>query len=476
MVNIIKKLMGRAVLKVATGLLIISILSSSVFASGGTLPGSAMSFWWALPFAGMLASLAFLPLVAIHFWEAHYGKIAFVWAFIALIFLIAAYGFSVAGPEILGTFFHHYLPFIILLGALYTISGGIYIEVQSHSTPLVNTLLMALGTALAGWIGTTGASMLLIRPFLHINRNRQHRVHHMVFFIFLVANVGGALTPLGDPPLFLGFLNGVSFFWPLQYLTPGLLGLALPLLLIFYVTDYFYVRKENHTFYHTYPTVRIKGGLNGFLFLGVIGAVLLSGLWKSGVKVFFGGISLDLQNMVRDGGLVSLALLSWILTPRTVHQANHFSWGPFKEIIKLFFGIFMTVIPVVAILNAGQLGAFAPLISLVSHDGVPQNAMYFWLSGGLSSFLDNAPTYLVFFHMAGGDAPVLMTSLARTLEAISLGSVFMGAMTYIGNAPNFMVKAIAESHKIYMPSFFGYMVWSIGILLPLLMFLSWWRF
>jgi Na+/H+ antiporter NhaD/arsenite permease-like protein len=240
--------------------------------------------------------------------------------------------------------------------------------------------------------------------------------------------------------------------------------------------DTFFVKKEGVSVRHTMPRIKIKGGLNGFLFLGVIGFVLVSGVWIPNLYIHIGGVSLEIQSVLRDVGFVILALISFLMTPHSIYQANHFSWEPFKEVAKLFFGIFMTVIPVIAILDAGLQGAMAPLISLVTHESIPQNSMYFWLSGGLSSILDNAPTYLVFFHMAGGDATSLMSSLSRTLEAISLGAVFMGAMTYIGNAPNFMVKAIAEGQHIRMPSFFGYLAWSLGILLPLFILLSWWRF
>ncbi|HUX80307.1 MAG TPA: sodium:proton antiporter [Alphaproteobacteria bacterium] len=457
-------------------LALIFTLPSPLFAAGGALPGHTLSLWWALPFAGMLASLALLPLIAIHFWEAHYGKVALGWSLLTIFSLMGVFGISLSQDVILGTFFHHFLPFVIMIGALYTIAGGIQIEMESHATPLLNTCILAVGTFFAGWIGTTGASILLIRPLLHINRDRKMRVHHMIFFIFLVANIGGALTPLGDPPLFIGFLNGVSFFWPLEHLLLPMVVLIVPLLLIFYGLDKFFVMREGIRLRNTRLRMKIKGEWNGLLFIGVIGFVLLSGLWKSGLTLNVGGVSLDIQNVIRDAGLVLLALISWVFTPTKIHQANHFSWEPLKEVVKLFFGVFITVIPVIAILGARLNGAMAPLISLVNIDDHPQNGMYFWLSGGLSSLLDNAPTYLVFFHMAGGDATVLMSSMARTLEAISLGAVFMGALTYIGNAPNFIVKSIAESHKIRMPSFFGYMAWSLLILLPLFIFLSWWWF
>jgi len=298
----------------------------------------------------------------------------------------------------------------------------------------------------------------------------------MVFFIFLVANIGGALTPLGDPPLFLGYLSGVSFFWPTQHLIWPMVAMAVPLLALFFVLDTYFLTKEKTVFEKLPVKVTIQGKLNGFFFLGVIAFVLLSGLWNPSYSFVLGGVSLELQNLVRDGGLVLLALLSWLCTPLYIHHANHFSWEPLKEVTKLFFGIFMTIIPVIAILNKGTEGAMAPLISLVEVGDQPQNAMYFWLSGILSSFLDNAPTYLVFFNMAGGDASVLMTTHSLTLVAISLGSVFMGAMTYIGNTPNFMVKSMAELHDIPMPSFFAYMVWSVSILVPLFIALSWWLF
>jgi Na+/H+ antiporter NhaD/arsenite permease-like protein len=440
------------------------------------LTSQSLSFWWILPFCGMLGSLALMPLLAIHFWENHYGKVAFGWSFITIGSLIATFGIPLAQTEVLETLFHHYLPFIIMIGALYTISGGIRIDVEAPSRPALNTALLAIGTLLAGWIGTTGASMLLIRPMLHVNRHRNHRVHHMIFFIFLVANIGGALTPLGDPPLFLGFLNGISFFWPTQHLIRPMVLMSLPLLALFYALDTYFVFKEGVIFQKAQLKVRIKGKWNGLLFLGVIGFVLLSGLWHPAYSLTLGGISLELQNVIRDGGLILLAILSWVLTPPAIHEDNHFSWEPLKEVAKLFFGIFITVIPVIAILDAGLQGAMAPLIALVDVGGQPQNAMYFWLSGLLSSFLDNAPTYLVFFNMAGGDATLLMSTLSQTLVAISLGSVFMGAMTYIGNTPNFMVKSIAEGHNIPMPSFFAYMAWSLSILLPLFLLLSWWLF
>lgn len=432
-----------------------------------------MSLWWALPFVGILGSIAIFPLTALHFWEYHYGKVALAWALIAILGLLAYFGISTGGQSIAATFFHHYLPFIIILGVLYVVAGGIHIEIQAPASPLINTAILVVGTFFAGWIGTTGASMLLIRPLIQVNRKRKSRIHQMIFFIFLVSNMGGALTPLGDPPLFLGFLNGVSFFWTVQSLASELIIVSMPLLILFYIIDSYLAHKEMLSFRHEMPVVRMSGASNGLFFLGIIGLVLLSGIWQPNIAFNFLGTVFELQNLVRDFGLVLIGLISWLTTPSETYKKNYFSWEPFKEIVKIFFGIFMTVIPVIAILNAGSDGALSPVISLVTKGGEPNNAMYFWLTGLLSAFLDNAPTYLVFFHVAGGDASALMTTLRHTLEAISLGSVFFGAMTYIGNAPNFMVKSIAESQKIKMPTFLGYMMWSIAILIPMFLFLAW---
>lgn len=449
---------------------------SWVIANPSALPGETLGLLWALPFSAMLLSLALCPLFTPHVWESHYGKIACGIAAITIISLFLTFGGETSCSVVLATLFHDYLPFIIMIGALYTIAGGIQIRVEAPATPFINTGFLALGTILAGWIGTTGASMVCIRPFLHLNGHRVKKVHHVIFFIFLVANIGGALTPLGDPPLFLGFLKGVDFFWPLTHLSASWGMMSFFLLGAFYFLDAFMAKQEGFSAPSTWPKVTFKGALNGCLFLGVLGFVLLSGLWTSSGTLELGFLSLEVSHLVREGGLIFLATLSYLLTSPTIHKANHFSWGPLQEVAKLFFGIFITVIPVVAILQAGPHGALAPLIHLVTHQGIPQNEMYFWLSGGLSSCLDNAPTYLVFFHMAGGDSALLMTKLSQTLVAISLGSVFMGAMTYIGNAPNFMVKTISESHKIRMPSFFGYMLWSCSLLLPLFCLLAWWRF
>jgi len=325
-------------------------------------------------------------------------------------------------------------------------------------------------------MGTTGAAMLLIRPLLRANRHRRYKVHSVVFFIFLVANIGGSLTPLGDPPLFLGFLQGVSFFWTTShlFLMTGLLSLAL--LIVYFILDTVCFAGEGRP---KPPAVDngekfgCEGKINLLLLACVASVVLMSGLWRPATEaVTIYGIELAWQNIARDVMLLIIAGLSLQLTSRECRDKNAFSWGPIEETAKLFLGIFLSMIPVIAILKAGAGGALAPLVNLVSKDGQPVNSMYFWLTGGLSSFLDNAPTYLVFFNIAGGDAQQLMGPMSQTLAAISAGSVYMGANSYIGNAPNLMMRSIAEEQGVAMPGFFGYMLWSGGILVPLFVILS----
>ncbi|MBS0320555.1 MAG: sodium:proton antiporter, partial [Proteobacteria bacterium] len=342
----------------------------------------------------------------------------------------------------------------------------------------LNTGILALGAALASVMGTTGASMLLIRPLLRANDNRRHRAHVVVFFIFLVANIGGALTPLGDPPLFLGFLKGVDFFWTTQALLWPTLMASCILLALFHAVDRWLWQREGEARPAAQdPTpdqpVHIDGKINFLFLLGILALVLLSGAWKSGIAIDIAGTSRDLQGIVRDAGLLGIAWASWRLTPHAVREAHHFEWGPIVEVAKLFAGIFLTIIPAIAMLRAGTDGALAPVVNLVTGtDGQPNDALYFWVTGALSSFLDNAPTYLVFFNLAGADPAALMGPMASTLTAISLGAVFMGANTYIGNAPNFMVKAIAESRGVRMPSFFAYLGWAVLVLMPIYVLLT----
>ena len=522
--------------------------------------GQGLSVLWVIPFAGMLLSIALGPIFAPHFWHANYGKVAAGGIVIFSIPFLATFKGD-AFYEILHIVLLDYVPFIILLGALFTAAGGICLKGSLRGSPAVNTAILFIGTVLASWMGTTGAAMLLIRPILRANAWRKHQVHVVVFFIFLVANIGGSLTPLGDPPLFLGFLKGVDFFWTMKLL-PVMTPVALFLLVVFFIFDTIMFKKEGPA-----PDdgekvpLKLEGTTNFALIGCIIGAILLS-TWLGknkftdssvgekmkpaieaavfemeeakadlsnyvetnegatfnqtnqeyhkkrvthldavsavnqlrakkthdetmGLHVF--GVTVPFSNLVRDGLLIFIALISLKLTPMyktvkddhghevaaegeeetNVRAANGFTWEPILEVAKLFIAIFICMIPALKILQAGVNGGLSSVVLAVqSSTNDPVNMMYFWLTGILSSFLDNAPTYVVFFNTAGGDPTSLMGPLGQTLLAISCGAVFMGANTYIGNAPNFMVKAIAEENGVKMPSFFGYMAWSVAILIP----------
>jgi Na+/H+ antiporter NhaD/arsenite permease-like protein len=447
-------------------------------AEGAHINGAALGAYWAIPFAGLLLSIAILPLAAPDIWHHHYGKISAAWALAFIVPCLLMYGASVTLYELMHTILLEYVPFLILLFALFTVAGGVLIKGNLHGSPGLNTSILGIGTLIASVTGTTGAAMLLIRPIIRANDNRLHNAHVIVFFIFLVANIGGSLTPLGDPPLFLGFLKGVSFFWPTTHLFLPMLLVAVILLAVFYVLDWYLFHIDEDYPPKPDPTpdsrLRIVGWVNVALLGAIVAAVLMSGIWKPGISWTVNHIELELQNIVRDVLLLVIARISWTVTRADVREGNGFTWGPIIEVAKLFAGIFITIIPAIAILKAGMNGSLSSIVGLVTDSqGQPINAMYFWLAGGLSSFLDNAPTYLVFFNMAGGDAQQLMGPMAMTLMAISAGAVFMGANTYIGNAPNFMVKAIAEERGVKMPSFFGYMAWSIAFLIPCFLLVTW---
>lgn len=451
------------------------LLALPLTANASGFNAAELSLVWGLPFALILLSIATGPLLFAHTWHHHFGKITAGWTLLFLIPFTLVFGFGESVHLIAHAMVGEYIPFILLLLALYTISGGILVWGNLHGSPKLNTALLAIGTLLAPIMGTTGAAMLMIRPLLKANDNRKHNVHVVIFFIFLVANIGGGLTPLGDPPLFLGFLKGVDFMWTVQHMLAPVMISTVVLLTIFYIIDSRYFAKEGELLPRdpspdSEEGIKLFGKWNFVLLLCVIGAVLLSGMWKPqhpGFDIL--GTNYPLPNLVRDAILLVLTVVSLAITPKPVRAGNEFNFDPIAEVAKLFAGIFITISPVLAMLQAGEKGAFAGIISLV-HDsaGQPINTMYFWMSGILSAFLDNAPTYLVFFNMAGGDPHELMRGdLFHTLLAVSMGSVFMGALSYIGNAPNFMVKAIAEQRKVPMPSFFGYIAWSFGILIPL---------
>jgi Na+/H+ antiporter NhaD/arsenite permease-like protein len=458
------------------------VSQSLIFGADGShgsaphLAGENLAIFWIIPFVGILLSIAIFPLVASDFWHHNFGKISLFWGLSLILPFLFTFGFQITLYELLHVGLLEYVPFIILLLSLFTISGGVCLKGALVGTPILNTGIIFIGTLLASWMGTTGAAMLLIRPLIRANSFREKKVHIIVFFIFLVANIGGSLTPLGDPPLFLGFLKGVNFFWTTTAMFYPMLFMASSLLIIFYFLDNYFYNKEKlkEPNEKNDEKLSIEGAFNLFLLFGVILGVLMSGFWKPGIQISIYHVDVEIQNIFRDILLLTLTYISWIYTSKNIRDSNEYTWFPIVEVGKLFAGIFVTIIPAIAILKAGTNGALSTVVSSVSNDsGEPINYMYFWLTGILSSFLDNAPTYLVFFNTAGGDPSVLMTDLYNTLLAISAGAVFMGANTYIGNAPNFMVKSISESSGIEMPSFFGYFIkWSIPILLPLFIIVS----
>jgi Na+/H+ antiporter NhaD/arsenite permease-like protein len=415
--------------------------------------------WSIAPFVLMLLSIAIVPLAAPTWWDKNTNKLLLSIAVSIPILIVIV----PAAPHLLLNSLKDYFSFIVLLGALFVISGGIFIKGEKAGTPLVNTAFLAIGAILANLIGTTGASMLLIRPYLRANHARQHQAHLVIFFIFIVSNVGGALTPLGDPPLFLGFLRGVPFQWTLT-LFPVWASAVGALLVVFNFYDQ-YIFLQDDLAVHGALAERVQprrkvdfeGGMNFIFLAGVMGAAILSGsfAWPRGIQ---------------ESIMILMAVLSWFTTPKSIHHANHFHFAAIAEVAALFLGIFVTMIPALEILNvrASALNLRTPW-------------HYFWMSGGLSSFLDNAPTYLTFTAMAsgvvGGSAEnlkgLLESDLGRLLlRAVSCGSVFMGANSYIGNGPNFMVKSIAEHHRVKMPSFGGYLVYSGTILIPLFIILT----
>jgi Na+/H+ antiporter NhaD/arsenite permease-like protein len=447
---------------------------------GSTIPvvseidGASLPLLWALPFVGMLASIALFPLLAPRAWEHHQGKITALLAACLLLPMFVLLGPTAAIGSLAHTLLLDYVPFILLLVALFAVSSGIVVRGNLHGAPWVNVVFLGVGTVLASFIGTTGASMVMIRPLMRANDDRKHSAHTVIFFIFLVSNIGGSLTPLGDPPLFLGFLRGIDFFWPTQHLfLPTMLAVSI-VLAVFAVVDTVLYRREGHLARDPTPDapLRVEGLLNMVLIGAIVAVVLLSASAELG-HVDLLGVELPVAGILRDVALVAIAVVSVTGTPEANHRMNGFTWEPMKEVARLFAGIFITMIPVMAMLRAGLDGSFRSLLGLiVGPDGAPNDMAFFWLTGLLSSFLDNAPTYLVFFELGGGDPVHLMAAGATTLAAISAGAVFMGANTYIGNAPNFMVYAIARNGGVRMPGFFGYMTWSGLVLLPTFLVVS----
>jgi Na+/H+ antiporter NhaD/arsenite permease-like protein len=435
-------------------------------------PSTQLTPTWAVfPFVGYLLLIAILPLFAARFWESNRNKLILAIA-AGVPAIVHLTSLSSGGMGQLLRTGSDYVAFMALLGALFTISGGVCLRGALVGTPAVNTAFMAAGAVLASVIGTTGASALLVRPLLRANAHRPRASHIVVFFIFIVSNAGGLLTPLGDPPLFLGFLRGVPFTWTLRLAPAWALvnGALLALFAVFDRVAFARDRGKSLPLRQSNPAIevgplRLEGGINLLWLLGIVGVVFVTGTLSVRLARYPHVLSL-----MQVGGMLGCAGLSWMTTPPAVRAVNRFSWAPLVEVAAIFLGVFITMIPALSYLE--QRGA-----SL----GITQPAQFFWASGALSSVLDNAPTYLTFASLAVGVADAgsgllsagglgalaMHPTGAPLLAAVSCGAVMMGAVTYIGNGPNFMVKAIAEQHHVRTPSFFGYVAWSGAILLPL---------
>ena len=427
-----------------------------------------LSLLWVIPFLGILLSIAFFPLFAPHLWHNHYGKISLFWWIVFFGAFIVKFGIATGMFYLLEVYILEFIPFIALLLALFTVAGGIQLKGDLAGTPKVNALMILTGGALASFMGTTGASMLIIRPILKANAWRKNRAHIVVFVIFIAANIGGGLTPLGDPPLFLGFLKGIDFFWTMKHmLAPVAFSISI-LIIIFFIMDTYYYKKENNPAPKSGgDKLKLVGIPNILLIPCVVGAVIVSSI-NMGTAFTVHYVDVPLSSIVQVSLLLIITFVSLRISDPTIREENGFNWEPVKEVTKLFATIFMTMVIPIAMLKAGAGGPMGIVIrSVVDGSGEFINSHFFWATGILSSFLDNAPTYIVFFNTAGGNPVDLMGVHAGTLLAISAGAVFMGANTYIGNAPNFMIKSIAEDSGVAMPSFFGYMFkYSIPILIP----------
>ena len=432
--------------------------------------------WMCVPFACLLLCIAIFPLIKAEWWEKNRIWAVIIWSLLFVIPFAVKFGVKAAAESVIECVIDDYIGFIVLLFGLFCVAGNIKVEGSMVGSPRVNVILLAIGTLLSSWIGTTGASMLLVRPIIKMNSWRKHKSHIMVFFIFLVSNMGGSLTPIGDPPLLMGFSRGVPFFWSLRLFPILLFNMILELTLFYFIDRRAYRRdiakgrvpeiKENE------PLISFKG-LHNIIFIGVIIlAVILSGVLPElsafkdaagavkGITVFE-NVKLTYPAIIEIGLILMAAYLSFKTTDAGIRKENHFTWGAIEEVAVLFIGIFITMQPVLMILKNVGAGL-----------GISKPMEMFWITGSLSSFLDNTPTYLVFLTTAGamGMAQGVSTALGivsvKMLSAISCGAVFMGAVTYIGNAPNFMVKAISEENGIRMPSFFGYIIWSLCCLVP----------
>jgi len=424
---------------------------------------------WAIPFLGVLLSIALLPMLAPRLWHRRMAWVMGAWVAALLAPWAAVWGAPAAGRLAWHAILVEYLPFVTLLLALYTAAGGILLRGLIAGTPGGNTRLLAAGTLLAGVMGTTGAAMVLIHPLMRANAHRRRKVHLVIFFMILVANAGGALSPLGDPPLYLGYLHGVPFFWPLRHLGPPLGVLAALMLGLFYATDRVLARDEPPA--PRRERLRVRGWHNVALIAVVIAATLLQA--RIGGALVLGGEAIPTGRAVAVLAFLGVSGVSILLTPRAVHQGNDFSWHPMAEVALLFAAIFITIAPVLRMLEAGRAGPFAPVLALLQDSqGNRSPSAFFWLTGLLSAFLDNAPTYLVFLGLGDVRPEALDGARNAVLAALSAGAVFFGALTYIGNAPNMMLRAIASHRGVRMPGFFAFTATVAVLLLPVFAILT----
>ncbi len=438
----------------------------------GGLPYGSLA--WGLPFVGLLLTIAIAPIVVPTVWNRHYGKIVALWSLVFVLPDFFAEGFGGTLRRLLDVGLNTYLPFALLMGALFIITGGLRIRGAPHGTPGVNTVLIGIGAVASSLIGTPGASLLMLRPLVRANRHRVRSAHIYVFFIFLACNIGGALTPLGNPPLFLGYLRGVPFFWPATHLWLPTLALTVVLLAMFYVIDRsIYRRQVTEDVRPEIEKLGIDGGINLLLLLGTAATMMLRTYYPVPGAVTIFGVTWAFDDIVSDVLFIALALLSLKLTKPATRQENTFVWSPIVEVSILFAAIFVTLSPVDTIMAAGGHGPAAALFEQMFVVGVPNDRLFYLVPGMLSSVLDNAPSYLVFFGLAGDNATLLVDKLPVTLAAISAGASYFGAMTYIGNAPNLIAKGVVESYGIKMPNFFAYVGWSTVCLLPVLLLTMW---
>lgn len=432
----------------------------------GPAPHLARDVLWAVPFGGMLASIALFPMLAPRFWHRRMAAVALGWVLVLVVQETLVIGPRGAAAEAWHAVLDEYLPFVTLLLALYTAAGGILLRGGLRGTPLGNTVMLALATLAGGVMGTIGAAMVLIHPLLHANAHRARKVHLVVFFILLAGNAGGALSPLG-PPLYIGLLQDVPFFWPLRHLGVPLLLLATVLLATFCLLDWRMSRSDPPA--SQAERFRLRGWPNVVMVLVVAVNVVVQGLVDLG-EVDLLGQDIETVRLAGVALCLGVSVLSLVVTPRAVRQGNDFSWHPMVEVAVLFAAIFITIEPVIDMLRAGLDGPLAPLLRLTTDAaGQPIPLAFFWLAGILSAFLDNAPTYLVFFKLAGDD-PAGRGMVV--LRALSAGAVFFGGLTYIGNAPNLMLRAIASHRGVRMPGFFTFTAYAALALLPVFVLMS----